>query len=136
MYFCMYVSCMCMYVHMLYVFFAAKSASSIDTYTYIQYMHICTAYAQHTYTYAHTYIQNMKPYIHFAHWLRCKMLCMYLHVSVYICMYRVHMIQRVHMCMYLYVYACICMYAVHISISAYENFMCICMYLYVCACIH
>ena len=72
---CMYVICMCMYVHICACIFAAKSARSVDTYTY---SNMCT-YMQHTVIIGKSYAHHMHniwtytyPYMHFTHGLRRK----------------------------------------------------------------
>ena len=72
---CMYVICMCMYVHICACIFAAKSARSVDTYTY---SNRCT-YMQHTVIIGKSYAHHMHniwtytyPCMHFTHGLRCK----------------------------------------------------------------
>ena len=72
---CMYAICMCMYVHICACIFAAKSARSVDTYTY---SNMCT-YMQHTVIIGKSYAHHMHniwtytyPCMHFTHGLRCK----------------------------------------------------------------
>jgi hypothetical protein len=127
----------CAYVH---VFFAAKSATRIDTYNYA---HICT-YMQHTFNISTTYAQHTCKYIriHALH-TRCmlyyaaKGVYMYLHVFDCICMYHCCMLWTMHhgMCMYTCMCVCICMYPVHMTIFAYHFSSFICAKMHVSACI-
>ena len=53
---CMYVICMCMYVHICACIFATKSARSVDT--YYTYSNMCT-YMQHTVIIGKSYAHHM-----------------------------------------------------------------------------